>query len=229
MGVRDLFLGQLLAEHTQRLFEKLIASKAYTEILDLAYAQAHRSSVLYNLLRLSGKQPKQFRNRTLTDSLERQALDEDLAISITNQYVQYKTQRQADAAARILTAHKEAGGPMAAGAEARAASYAGRWSINQGVADVAERSKVFVGGQPGQVYKTWVRLKARAEKRAHHTALEGLTIPYSEYFRLETPKGTFMVLRPYDDTLPSSETFNCGHAIQLSLPKNAEVDLWDGS
>jgi hypothetical protein len=115
-------------------------------------------------------------------------------------------------------------------AEKRAAGYAVRWGIQQGINDMASGSTATnANGQQVELLKTWVRLASRAEHRTWHDALEGTTIRYSQLFTIRSPNGTFRVHRPYDSSLPISETLNCGHGIRVEPPRDSSVQLWDGS
>jgi hypothetical protein len=233
----DRLLTATLIEQSQALFNR-IKEVLTTDIRDLpdlmrhGHRKAHRSGALYGLLGLKNTTPDettmkavQTRVVSATDALEGVARNVGLELTITKASVIEKIDGQAQIASEILQKHFLEG---KAGTEARAAGYAVRWSVQEGVKDAAENSVATQGDEIAELQKTWVRLATRAEHREHHDKLEGLTIPYSHKFRLVGPNGTFLVDRPYDPKLPLNEKIGCGHGLRVSAPKNATVTPWRG-
>lgn len=83
-------------------------------------------------------------------------------------------------------------------------------AIGVGSKEGTEQTALLVGGQElvaGRLYKTFVRVSARKEPRAH-SELEGQTIPADELWDI----GGYRVFGPNDPELPLSERLFCGHA-----------------
>lgn len=138
-----------------------------------------------------------------------------------------RLEQQAAVATTALTRARAEGGLRAVGAETRAGAFAARWGAQHGAAGQAAQATV-QGGK--RLEKTWVRVFPRAEHRAWHDDLNGVTIPVEDRFTLTTPRhGTLKVLFPYDGDAPWSEWIYCGHSVRYNAPSGAEVSLWDGT
>ncbi|NJK44807.1 MAG: hypothetical protein HC933_11445 [Pleurocapsa sp. SU_196_0] len=191
-------------------------------------AAAHLSGALWAALTIL-RQPLPQRTVNLETAIQVAAMNAGLNVSITAGNVLGNLERQALLSAQRLFSYREGIGSTSA-AEIRAAGYAARCGVQQGIADMAERSSSVNGdGTELEMLKTWVRIAARAEHRSWHDALEGETIPYSQLFTIIGPNGRFQVARPYDPSLPLSETLACGHGIRVEPPRDTGVRLWDGS
>lgn len=80
-----------------------------------------------------------------------------------------------------------------------------------------------------QAFKTWCRSFPRKENRVWHDALNGVSIPQDQKFRLQTPKyGLLEIDFPYDGLAPWSEWIHCGHSIRYEAPQGAIVNPWSG-
>lgn len=231
----DKLLSAALIQQTQTLFDN-IKKVLLTDIKDLpdlmrnGYTRAHKTGAITGLLGMTETIPsesvvKAVQNKviTATQALEQTAKDKGLELTITKPSVIERVETQAQAASDILL--RDAEKP---GAPARAAGYAVRWGVQEGVKDAAENSLITNGDEAVELLKTWIRLAARAENRQHHDALIGVTIPYSQKFVLRSPNGTFLIDRPYDPSLPLREKISCGHGIRVSPPKGGKVQPWTG-
>lgn len=228
----DVWLRRWLARYIPALHARLYGLIRQDRVdeagqaLEEAYPHAHRVGALWTLLDLAGKRP---RIEASSEALEDVALSVGVELEITNPTVMARIRSQASAARsslgqRLLMAPR-AGGESAVAA--RAAAFAARWGVQQGVADAAENSGV-LGGEGVELLKEWLRLAARAERREHHDALNGVVIPYSQPFELRSPRGRYLIDRPYDPKLPLSEKVGCGHGIRVLLPPEGNLDPWDG-
>lgn len=228
----DVWLRRWLARYIPALHARLYGLIRQDRVdeagqaLEEAYPRAHRVGALWTLLDLAGKRP---RIEASSEALEDVALSVGVELEITNPAVMARIRSQASAARsslgqRLLMAPR-AGGESAVAA--RAAAFAARWGVQQGVADAAENSGV-LGGEGVELLKEWLRLAARAERREHHDALNGVVIPYSQPFELRSPRGRYLIDRPYDPKLPLSEKVGCGHGIRVLLPPEGNLDPWDG-
>ncbi len=234
----EIFLAALLFELSAVIYATLAAAQTDDELEAATlegYAQAHLYGALWAALGLLAVQlPRTKKN--FGQVLEAVAAESGVNIpKITSKPVLQTIATQA----RITTERlKEArvvrttsALPTNTSAEMRAAGYAARWGVQQGIDDMATGSSaVDVDGQELELLKTWVRLAARTEKRSWHDALNGVTIPYSQKFRVDSPRGVFFVSRPYDSKLPLSERIGCGHGVRISTPPEAaSLILWTGA
>lgn len=235
------FLIRLILELTAWLQGRLhkaqgAPKKDLLEILTDGYTRAHKGGVLHTLLGfMKVKPPKippkpsQATPSTVYEALEQVFSEHKLEFELSNPFILEKLAIQAEIATDRLLENQITGAIRAAGAETRAAQFAVRWGVQHGTRDAAENTGFTVDDDPVELLKKWVRLAQRYEHRSHHDALEGTIIPYSQKFKLVTPKKrVFLIHAPYDDLLPLSETFNCGHGIVVTPPENAIVTPWTG-
>jgi hypothetical protein len=234
----DVFLAALLLELSAAFYTALLAAKTDEELEAATlegYAQAHLYGALWAALGLLAVQlPRSKKN--FGQVLETVAAQNGVRLPrITSKPVLKTIKTQAQTAIERLREARAARTNSVlltnTSAEARAAGYAARWGVQQGIDDMAAGSSaVDVDGQELELLKTWVRLAARVEKRSWHDALNGVTIPYSQSFRLLSPRGVFLVSRPYDSKLPLGERIGCGHGVRIEPPRDAaDVILWDGT
>lgn len=223
MRLWDKTLAALIVRYTQRVYNAIRQWVGLGDLeqaqqsLEQGYRTAHVSGVRWSLLDLLG-----FRERVeaTPEALERLAKTRGLEVEITQPQVLERLGNQISVAKSRMLEHLSV-----PGTEARAAGYAVRWGVQQGIADVAEHSSVALpDGSAGEILKQWLRLAARAERRVWHDALNGVTIPYSQKFRLSSPRGIYLIDRPYDPALPVGEKIGCGHGTRLLLPEEAELN-----
>jgi hypothetical protein len=191
--------------------------------------RSYNLAALWSVFVLTGTPlPQQPRNHAL--ALEAKALDLGVIFNLTHASARVVLERQARIATRRLIEYRTvAGGVPPAPALARASSYAVRWSSEQAVSDMgANSSATDTNGNRVELLKTWVRLASRFERRSWHDALNGMTIPYSQAFQIVGPNGVYLVHRPYDPSLPLSETIRCGHGIRVEPPRSSSVTAWSG-
>lgn len=218
-------LTALILEQTQRLFRALRRSLGLGDLegakgdLREGYFRAHATGAKWTVLDLLGAR-KGLRARL--EDLERRIGELGIRVEFDDPKVIGRVEGQAQLAGSLLEQAVQAGPPRAVGADARAAAYAVRWGVQQGIADVAEQARAEAGGREVELLKVWVRLASRLEHRAWHDALEGTAIPLSQKFELRGPNGVFLVDRPYDPALPLSEKVHCGHGIRVLLPGPAD-------
>lgn len=225
-------LTALILEQTQRLFRALRRSLGLGDLegakgeLREGYFRAHATGAKWTVLDLLGARRGL---RARLEDLEKRIGELGIRVEFDDPEVIGRVEAQARAAGSLLEQAVRAGLPRAVGADARAAAYAVRWGVQQGIADVAEQARAETGGEEVELLKVWVRLAARVEHRAWHDALEGTAIPLSQKFELRGPKGVFLVDRPYDPALPLSEKVHCGHGIRVILPEEAQsIRLFSG-
>ncbi|HEX2864272.1 MAG TPA: hypothetical protein VHN99_06865 [Deinococcales bacterium] len=165
-----------------------------------------------------------------TFQLEQAAREVGLRFTLRNQDVQRELANQSSVAARILFEHLNAGGLSDTNPQVRAASWAANWASRKGIHEQATRASVTKDGTTAEIRKTWIRTFPREEHRKHHDALEGVTIPYSGRFTLNSPRhGTLDVIGPYDGTMPRDECYRCGHSTIIRAPDGANVTPWEGA
>ncbi len=233
----EIFLAALLFELSAVIYATLAAAQTDDELEAATlegYAQAHLLGALWASLGLLAVQlPRTKKN--FGQVLETVAAESGVNLpKITSKPVFQTIASQARIATERLkearAARTTSALPINTSAEMRAAGYAARWGVQQGIDDMAAGSSaVDTDGQELELLKTWVRLATRVEKRSWHDALNGVTIPYSQKFRVDSPRGVFFVSRPYDSKLPLSERIGCGHGIRVEPPRDAAgVALWDG-
>lgn len=228
----DQWLRAWLIRYGGGLFGRLkafVQAQAVAEAqqeLEAGYRQAHRTGALWALLDLVGKRE---RIPPTEQALEGLAGKHGLYLSVTDSAVLGRLQAQINAARERFPAALTGGDPNDTAVAARVAGFAVRWGAQQGVADAAEGSSALdAQGIETDLLKRWIHLAARHEKRVWHDKLDGVTIGYNEKFRLETPRGVYLIDRPYDPKLPLSEKVGCGHAIQLVPLPGGSVLPWDG-
>jgi hypothetical protein len=225
----EIFLSALILELTNRAFNALSSATSETQLTRATletHLRAHLSGALWAGLGLLGIKPPRttLEFETVLHRVARASGIPELRI--TNKAVLSNLKGQAT----IATERISSAGLGNTVAIARGAGFATRWGVQQGIADMAQHSSaVDTGGGDLELLKTWVRLAARHEHRGWHDALEGLTIPYSQKFKIDGPNGTFLVDRPYDPSLPLSEKFACGHGLRIEPPRDAIVKTWNGS
>jgi hypothetical protein len=225
----ELFLSALILELTNRAFNAISSAKTQSELTRATletHLRAHLSGALWAGLGLLGIKPPRttLEFETALQTVARASGIPELRI--TNKAVLSNLKGQAT----IATERISSAGLGNTAAIARGAGFATRWGVQQGIADMAQNSSALnVDGETLELLKTWVRLAARHEHRPQHDALEGLTIPYSQKFKIDGPNGTFLVDGPYDSSLPLSEKFACGHGLRIEPPRDAIVKTWNGS
>ena len=223
-----------MARAARRFFALLsgsVESQQYVQAqqqLSSAYSEAHQVGAIWTAMDLTQNRP------TLepeTAPILEAAAELGLVISVTNPRVlSVLDDQQRIANSRMVGALFDARVTPEV-VLSRAAVYATRWGLQQGIADAAEGSRVFdLEGQETELLKKWYRVAARKENRAWHDALNGKIIPYSQDFVLNSPSGRYQIFRPYDPKLPISEKIACGHGIMIILPEQASsVEPWNGS
>lgn len=228
----DQWLRAWLIRYGGGLFGRLkafVQARALEEAqqeLEAGYRAAHRTGALWALLDLIGKRE---RIAPTEKALEELAQKNGLNLNVTDAAVLGRLEAQIKSAQERFPAALNGDDGNDTAVAARVAGFAVRWGAQQGVADAAEGSSAFTAeGIETDLLKRWIRLAARHEKRVWHDKLDGVTIGYNEKFRLETPRGVFLIDRPYDPKLPLSEKVGCGHAIQLVPPPGGSVLPWDG-
>jgi hypothetical protein len=233
----EVFLAALILELSQVIYNQLETAQTEADLKKAileGYARAHLMGALWAGLGLLGvKLPKtkvEFAKR-----LQTQAEDSGVRLpKISSKPVLRRLAAQvAIAEQRLNEARANRTQSLEiqdTNAEKRAAGYAARWGVQQGIDDMAAGSTATnANGQEVELLKTWVRLASRAEHRSWHDSLEGVTIRYSQLFVIKSPNGVFRVMRPYDSSLPINEKIGCGHGIRVEPPRGSDVQLWDGS
>lgn len=211
---------------TKRLYELAVAneiSKATNE-LEQGHVVAYRVGALWSALDLLKNNKRLI---VSTEALEQRAKESGLAFDLHHPEAQKRLEAQQAVAGKrfeqgLIIQPAEIIAP-------RAANYATRWSLQQGIADIAEYSEFLRDGEPQEVIKEWLRIASRRQHRAWHDALNGQRIKYSELFTLVTPRGTFRIDRPYSSNLPIGEKIHCGHGIRLIIPGQVDTFVpWNG-
>ena len=222
----EVFLAALILELSQAIYSQLEATQTVSDLKTATlegYAQAHFLGTLWAGLGLLGVGLPRTKAE-FASALQTQANNSGVRLpKISSKSVLERLAAQARIAEQRLAIARDNN------AEKRAAGYAARWGVQQGIDDMAAGSTATnADGQEVELLKTWVRLASRAEHRGWHDALEGVTIRYSQLFVIRNPNGTFRVHRPYDSSLPIIEKIGCGHGIRVEPPRDSSVVLWNG-
>jgi hypothetical protein len=223
----EVFLAALILELSQVIYTQLEAAQTEADLKKATlegYARAHLMGALWaglGLLDVGLPRTK----ADFESALQTRAEESGVRLpKISSKPVLDRLETQVAIASQRLTETRDTN------AQKRAAGYAARWGVQQGIDDMAAGSTATnADGQEVELLKTWVRLASRAEHRTWHDALEGVTIRYSQLFVIKSPNGTFRIMRPYDSSLPISEKIGCGHGIRVEPPRGADVQMWSGA
>jgi hypothetical protein len=84
-----------------------------------------------------------------------------------------------------------------------------------------EYSKEVIKSNRNYVFsKTWIHNRMLSKKaRIPHKKLNGKTIPFNEFFIIDSNDNKYKCLHPHDDSLPASEIISCNCDIKINIKK----------